>query len=211
MGVGVVSGVDLHVFLELGIALSMLGVGFFIGLKKKVKSCFIPKNKKIDASYWDRHGKIHETLSELRIKTDSARTQVVQFHNGEYFMDGVSMKLKSLTHESLANGVAGEGEKKQRLQLSVFMPIMQKVMRNSSQIHELQGEEESFCKQFLEASNVVSFCVLPLRAKGTVTGYLTIQWCSLSKAIYTNENKVRDEIEKARDRIEVYLSQDRDK
>ena len=207
MDVDVVRGIDIHIFFEIGLALAVFGMGVFIGVKKKVKA-FVAKTKEVDASYWNTHGKIHETLSELRVKTNAARSQVLQFHNGEYFMDGVSMKLKSLTHESLANGVAGEGDKKQRLQLSVFIPIMQVVMKNSPEIHEVKGKPESYCKQVMETANVVSFSVLPLKTKGSVTGYLMLQWCSLSKAIYTNEQQVRNEMEQARDRIEVYLSQD---
>ena len=38
------------------------------------------------------HSEIHEFLTELRVVTDAARTQVIQFHNGEYFMDGISMR-----------------------------------------------------------------------------------------------------------------------
>ena len=45
-----------------------------------------------DNSFITVHGEIHEVLTELRVLTDSARAQVIQFHNGEYFMDGVDRK-----------------------------------------------------------------------------------------------------------------------
>jgi hypothetical protein len=51
------------------------------------------------------HSEIHEMLTELRVLTDSARAQIIQFHNGEYFMDGVSMRKFSVTHESLEKGI----------------------------------------------------------------------------------------------------------
>ena len=57
--------------------------------------------KDYQTAFTQIHSEIHELLTELRIVTDSARTQVIQLHNGDYFMDGVSMRKFSVTHESL--------------------------------------------------------------------------------------------------------------
>ena len=40
-----------------------------------------------NTSFWSTHTKIHETLTELRVRTDSARAQVVQFHNSGNFFE----------------------------------------------------------------------------------------------------------------------------
>ena len=61
-----------------------------------------------DNCFWKVHSGLHETLTELRVKTDCARAQIVQFHNTGEFLDGISMKKLSLTHESLDKGVSSE-------------------------------------------------------------------------------------------------------
>ena len=71
-------------------------------------------------SFWTVHSSIQESLTELRVKIDCARTQLIQFHNGGQFLDGMSMKRLSLTHESLANGVAGDQRRSQDLLMSMF-------------------------------------------------------------------------------------------
>ena len=64
------------------------------------------KKKKEYNSFWSIHSQVHETLTELRVMSDCARVHLVQFHNGEYFLDGISMKKLSLTHESLNKGTS---------------------------------------------------------------------------------------------------------
>lgn len=86
---------------EYGIATASFLVGAYYGIKKIKEKLFSNKKKKECKQYWNIHSEIHEILTELRIRTDAARAQIIQFHNGEYFMDGVSMKKMSLTHESL--------------------------------------------------------------------------------------------------------------
>ena len=204
MGLDLVKGVDLHLFLEVGIALAVFAGGFIFGIAKNWKK-FKP-SKKQDRNYWKLHSRLHETLTELRVKTDCARAQIIQFHNGEYFMDGVCMRMMSLTHESLQNGVEGEGSRKQRLQLSMFMPLMEIVTADDPEIQVVKEKPESFCKQFMEASNVVAFSALPIRKQGMVTGYVICQWCSEPKASKLSAKKIASEISQCRDLIEVDIT-----
>ena len=83
------------IWIAIGSALILGGIKFF----KKMKKEFIKDN------FIQIHTEIHELLTELRVLTDSARTQVIQFHNGEYFIDGISMRKFSLTHESVEKGI----------------------------------------------------------------------------------------------------------
>ena len=201
MELGLAKVADLHLFLEFGIALAVFAGGFVFGIAKNWKK-FRP-SKKQDKKYWKVNGRLHETLTELRVKTDCARAQIVQFHNGEYFMDGVCMRMMSLTHESLQNGISGEGSKKQHLQLSMFMPLMNIVTTDSPIIHVVAEKTESFCKQFMEASNVVAFCTLPIRKQGMVTGYVICQWCSETKTLNLSAKKIANELTHSRDTIEI--------
>lgn len=193
--------IDLHIFLEIGIALSLFVGGFVFGIVKNWKK-FKPSKKK-DRQYWKLHSRLHETLTELRVRTDCARAQIIQFHNGEYFMDGVCMRMMSLTHESLQTSVSGEGSKKQRLQLSMFMPLMSIVTADKPEIVIIKDKPESFCKQFMEASNVIAFSTLPIRKQGMVTGYVICQWCSEAKASELSAKKIASELTHSRDIIEV--------
>ena len=83
---GNVNGAELKMWFEIGLAASAVAGGLLWGAIKYLKS----KRNKND--YFESHSRIYETLTELRVKADCARAQVVQFHNGEYFMDGISMR-----------------------------------------------------------------------------------------------------------------------
>jgi len=206
--IGVVSGLDLNIFFEIGIAASVFAMGFAIGLRKVPKFKF---SRKKDDNYWKLHSKAHEILTELRITTGCARAQVVQFHNGEYFMDGLAMKMKTLTHESLANGVAGEGKNKRMLQLSMFIPLMELVLKDDGTIYTTKDLEESYSKQYMQLSNVLAFSVLPLKRQGMTTGYIMCQWCSETKIKEIKLKSLKEEIILARDKIEVNIDLQRAK
>ena len=156
---------------------------------------------------WDVHSRIHEVLSELRVKTDCARSQVVQFHNGGVFLDGISMKKMSLTHESLANGCSSEMETKRDLLLSLCLEGLSLLMEDSPKLHIVEQLEDSWCKNFMQSTNIISFCFLPIRKNGEIIGYVMCQWCSWSKTDAVDESQVSIELETARNDIEVNLSQ----
>ena len=66
----------------------LLGLGY--GLKK-----FWESRTKTD-NFIAIHTEIHELLTELRVNSKAMRVTVLQFHNGEYFMDIPSMKYSPL-------------------------------------------------------------------------------------------------------------------
>lgn len=152
------------------------------------------------------HTEIHETLTELRIKTDAARAQVIQFHNGEYFMDGVSMRKFSLTHESLSRGMSADAARIKGLLCSMFLPLLNAVIENNAKVRPMHELHHSFFKQFFEDNNVEGFSVLPIKIKNQITGFLLLQWCNTSKFDAANETEVKLEMESARNAIEVQLA-----
>jgi len=161
--------------------------------------------------YWNTHTRIHETLTELRVKTDCARAQLVQFHNSGHFLDGISMKKMSLTHESLEKGVSSEMSLKKDLLISMCIDGMNLLLKDDPQLYMVSDLEDSWCKQFMENSNVVSFSFLPIRNKGVVIGYVMCQWCSWSKTDEIIEDIAIEEITNSRKLIEVQLSHEREK
>ena len=197
-------------WVEVGMVLAAL-IGGFVAflfpylhkLKKDTKKLF---NQKADFD-WNTHNRLHEVLTELRVQNDCARTQIIQFHNGGEFLDGISMQKMSLTHESLASGTSSEMETKKDVLLSLCIEGLKLVKENDSKVHVVELLEDSWCKKFLQSSNVIAFSFLPLRISDHIMGYIMCQWCSWSKADEIEEDVARQFIEEARNIIEVTLEQ----
>jgi hypothetical protein len=168
---------------------------------------FIPKRKHDeDKKYIEVHGEIHETLTELRVKTDAARSQIIQFHNGEYFMDGVSMRKFTLTHESLSRGMSADAGRIKGLLCSMFVPLLNAVVADDPKIISMYDLQHSFFKQFFEDNNVEGFCVLPIRIRNQITGFLLNQWCNSTKFDMVDTSVVKESMLYARNAIEVQLA-----
>lgn len=155
------------------------------------------------------HSEIHEVLTELRVLTDAARSQIIQFHNGEYFMDGVSMRKFSLTHESLEKGIDSDANRIKGLLCSMFIPLLNLVLADDSKIHYTVDLKNSYLKQYLESRNVEAFAVLPIRIMNQLTGFLMVQWCSSLKAERIDEIYSSGQMTKIRDQITAQLGQQR--
>ena len=199
--IDLIKGMTVNYWLELGMAISLIGIGYIVGLIKKQ---FVHKKKSLTVS-WSTHSQIHELLTELRVKVDCARAQIVQFHNGEYFMDGISMKKLSLTHESLSKGVSEEAGKTTNILISLFTPLMEKVLKDTVEVYRTTDDDNGICKHMMMANNTVAYAVLPLRHKNSVSGYIIIDWCSEIKAKRINLDEVVQFLSEARDYTQVYL------
>lgn len=182
---------------------TILGTVFaFLKIFKKVKN-----TEQENKQFIQVHSEIHETLTELRVKADAARSQIVQFHNGEYFMDGVSMRKFSLTHESLARGMSADATRIKGLLCSMFLPLLNYIIANDSKIVFVIDMQHSFCKQFFEDNNVEGFSVLPIKIKNQITGFLLLQWCNMNKLELCKQKNIDELMKDARNAIEVQLAQ----
>jgi hypothetical protein len=196
--------VDIYFWTQIGVASFAFIIGFYVAFRKYVKKW--GNSTKIDKEYWNIHSNIHELLTELRIRCDCARIQLVQFHNNDYFMDGVSMKKMSLTHESLNKGISSEGDKKQNVLLSRFVPLLNKILLDDPILYIVSEDNETYGKQFMESSSVVAYVVLPIVNKNSLIGYVTCQWCSWNKVDEIDVELSQHEALKTRNLIEVQLS-----
>ena len=151
------------------------------------------------------HSEIHEQLTELRVLTDSARSQVIQFHNGEYFMDGISMRKFSLTHESVEKGIESDGQRIQGFLCSMFLPLLLLVVEDDAKIHYTVDLKDSYTKQYLESRNVEAFSLAPLKIQNQMTGFIMVQWCSGTKAEVIDADYSKFQIKKIADSIAVQL------
>ena len=202
-------------WVEIGVAGVAIAVGVAIGihriLKGKKMTTLLTEKEKLQfptSCFWQTHTRVHETLTELRVKTDCARAQLVQFHNTGNFLDGISMKKMSLTHESLEKGVSSEMSIKRDLLLSMCIDGLNLLLQDDPQLYMVSDLEDSWCKQFMENSNVVAFSFLPLRRQGMVIGYVMCQWCSWTKTDLIEEEEMVAEITDARNLIEIQLEQE---
>jgi len=199
---------------ELGVAGVAIAVGTAFGIYKVLKGkkfMLLEEKKQLkfpSSCFWSTHTRIHETLTELRIKTDCARSQLVQFHNSGHFLDGISMKKMSLTHESLENGVSSEMSCKKDLLLSMCIDGLTLLTKDDPKLYVTSELEDSWCKQFMENSNIVSFSFLPIRNKGLIVGYVMSQWCSWTKTDSIKTEEMFGEIVAARNLIEIQLEQE---
>lgn len=153
------------------------------------------------------HGEIHELLTELRVITDAARTQVIQFHNGEYFMDGISMRKFSLTHESVEKGIESDGERVQGFLCSMFLPLLLILIEDNPKVYFTTDLKENYVKQYFEARNVEAFSVLPIKINNQMTGFIMMQWCSGNKAENIDTDFCSQEFRKITNSITVQLTQ----
>jgi len=179
---------------------------FFPSIRNKL-SREVSSDRNLPKSFnWDVHSNVHELLTELRVSTDCARAQIVQFHNTGEFVDGISMKKLTCTHESLNSGVSGQGGSLKDQMITMFLPLINKVTKNNPEIYMIDNCPDSYCKQFAESSSVMAFSVLPIRNSAWIIGFVTIQWCSMSKADDIKEDEVMSKLESIRDQIEVHLN-----
>jgi hypothetical protein len=198
-------------WLKVGISLGAVFAGiitfFLTKWRKKVKKKknILSPLDEVPSGYWDVHTKIQDTLTELRIMVDCARAQLVQFHNSGHFLDGISMKKSSLTHESVQRSIVTEGNKKQDLILSMFLPVLSAVKEDDAIIRLVSDLDESYAKHFLESSNVVAFSILPIKTSGMVSGYVMIQWCSWEKIDGADAELVSEWMHRSRSLLEVEI------
>jgi len=203
-------------WVKVGVSLGAILVGFFTYFLAKWRKEIKKKRNIVSLldfpkGFWDVHTKIQETLTELRLMIDSARTQLIQFHNSGHFLDGISMKKFSLTHESVQRSIVPGGEKTQDLIMSMFLPLLSLVKEDDAKIYMVSELEDSYGKNFLESNNIFAFSILPIRTGGIVSGFVMAQWCSLSKIDEIEAEVTDDWMHRSRNLLEVELQEQKNK
>jgi len=201
---------------KVGISIGAVAVGFFTFVlrhkkkKKKTKDIISPILD-FPEEFWNVHTNIQETITELRLMVDCARTQLIQFHNGGEFLDGISMKKMSLTHESLERSIAGESDDSQEMTMSMYMPFLKHIKADDAQIQYVSHMEECHARHALESANIIAFSVLPIKKDNLIVGYVCAQWCRWEKVDNAEEEIVIDWLNRSQSLIEVELINQRRK
>jgi hypothetical protein len=165
------------------------------------------KTKSKDDNFIEIHTEIHELLTELRIKCKAMRASILQFHNGEYTMDGISMRKFSVTHESTHKGYTSQVMKLKGTLCSMYIPLLTKVVENKSTIHHTNTLTHSYVKGFFEDENVSQYACLPLKNKGANVGFILLQWHHDFEIPGEYQEEAMNTFENLKDSIEMQLSQ----
>lgn len=168
-------------WIEVGMVSVVVAAGAWLAIPS-IRNLF--KKKSIwpcDKSYRSMHSRIHEFLTEIRIKSNSSRTAVMQFHNGGNFLDGSSIKRFSITHESCQVGVPETTETRQNLQASPFIEILN-ILTDDEKVGALISTADlpdCHLKRHMESNHTLVFSLCPLKdARGAlITGFLMCEWC----------------------------------
>jgi len=155
------------------------------------------------------HNEIHELLTELRVITKSMRASIIQFHNGEYTMDGISMRKFSVTHESTHKGYTSQVNKLKSSLCSMFIGLLNHVVDNKNLIYSTSALPESFVKSFFEDENICNYACLPLKNKGMNVGFILIQWHDDFAPKHEEHDVYMKHFDSIKDSIEIQLSHQR--
>ena len=194
--------ITLPIWAEMGIAISVMIGGFILGSWRQL----LKKSKKSNID-WSVHSQIHEFLTSLRVTNFACRAQIIQFHNGEYFVDGVSMQKMSTTHESLTTGIASDAI--QNSLITMYSPLMEKLDRNLPELHYVTKEKPGYFRNTLELANVYAYMTLPIYHGNAKSGCVVLQWCDQTRTenVAKYISVITDEFEYYRNIIQTKLSQ----
>lgn len=182
-----------------------IGVAGLLGLTLGVKK-FWKSRKKTD-NFIMIHSEINELLTELRLTSNSMRASVLQFHNGEYFMDGISMRKFSITHESSHKGYTSQILKFKNTLCSLFIPLLTRILENKPMIYCVAAmPANSYTKHFFEDENISHIACLPVKNKNINVGFVLVQWHKDYAPDLAQEEKFMTHFASIRDSIEVQLS-----
>lgn len=161
-----------------------LVIGVLIGIisairKKNVSFRWTAKKQDV---FVQKHGRIHELLTELRLTVRASRCLVFQFHNGGSFSDGSSIKRFSVTHESCDGGVTSMILDSQDVMLTRYVDLIHTMNESSSKILSVGSLSPSSFRSALEINNVEYFSVSVMKESDGIVpfGFVCCHWSSAS-------------------------------
>jgi hypothetical protein len=159
-------------------------------VKRRKKCSFCPTSP----TYRKLHSRIHEFLTELRVKLDADRAVILQFHNGGNFLDGSSIKRFSLSHESVIVGTTESINTRQNNQISNYVEMLDMLSKEEidSSIVMTSDMRDCHFKRHLESNHTLVFSIHPLKdSRGVLTtGALLVEWCTWDQADKIDDEKV---------------------
>ena len=168
--------------LSAGEMLGLLGIGVVVGIMGAIKKRKINLgwNSKKDKMFVEKHGRIHELLTELRVTIRASRCAIFQFHNGGSFADGMSIKRFSVTHESCDTGTNSVLLESQDALVTRYLDVIAVMNESPGKIVAVSSLSPSAFRSCLEINSVEYFSVVPLRLFDGLTtlGFVCCHWRS---------------------------------
>lgn len=128
----------------------------------------------------EKHGQIHELLTELRVTVRASRSMIFQFHNGGSFTDGSSIKRFSMTHESCDPSTMSMILDSQDVVLTRYTDLVTIMEQTPSKIIQTNTLPTCALRSCLEINNAEYFAVVRLKCSDNITplGFLCCHWNS---------------------------------
>ena len=173
------------VALTFGEVMGALLIGISIGVvgairKRNIKFKWNAPKEQV---FVEKHSRIHELLTELRVTVRASRCMVFQFHNGGSFADGTSIKRFSVTHESCGGGVTSMILESQDVLLTRYVDLVRIMEETPSKILPVSSISPSSFRSGLEINSVEYFSITPLKGLDNLTplGFVCCHWCSVDE------------------------------
>lgn len=131
---------------------------------------------------------VQKFLEDLIDRWEIDRAAIYQFHNGGKFLNGVSMKKYSLTHEATGPGIDKIKSISQNLFLSNHPFLIKKLSESSIFSYEISDPELESVYSKLEEQGVLQIIIVPIRSLnneliGSVSFYMIKHTVAVSQAM----------------------------
>ena len=182
-------------WMEVGMVIAAVAVGGLMILSMVGKIRKNNKNRCYPNSpvFRETHSRIHELLTETRVRLSADRAVVLQFHNGGEFMDGTSMKKMSSTHESCQMGVSETIGNRKDVLLSPFVEMLDIISDGrGSRIESTSNLPDCHFKRHLESNHTLVFSIYPIKGVKNlvISGALLLEWCNWDRADMIDDDEV---------------------
>lgn len=192
-----VGGVDiLGSWMEIGMVIASLIVGALL-IWPVLRNIIISKKyfmTKGFNTFKTMHTRIHEILTELRVRSDADRVLVLRFHNGGKFLDGSSIKKFSLTHESCGIGISETRNSRQDVLISTFIEMLDHIIDDHKPVIVEATSDLSDChfKRHLESNHTLAYSLVPIKdTRGVlILGCLLVEWCNWDKVDRIDDDQI---------------------